>query len=109
MGLNRRYHALSKYVTQSTCFKPSKMDNIVTHSFSIPRSAILITSLFALLSVAPRLATSQSFQQPTPEELSMASDPKAPGADAVYLYREETADDPHHFHSVYARIKILTE
>lgn len=39
----------------------------------------------------------------------MTSDPKAPGADAVYLYREETADDPHHFHSVYARIKILTE
>ena len=39
----------------------------------------------------------------------MTSDPKAPGADAVYLYREETADDPHHFHSVYARIKILSE
>ena len=39
----------------------------------------------------------------------MTSDPKAPGAAAVYLYREEKEDDPHHFRSVYARIKILTE
>ena len=39
----------------------------------------------------------------------MTSDPKAPGAAAVYLYREETADDPHHFRTVYARIKVLTE
>ena len=39
----------------------------------------------------------------------MASDPKAPGADAVILYREEREDDPHHFRSVYARIKVLTE
>jgi hypothetical protein len=39
----------------------------------------------------------------------MTSDPKAPGAAAVYLYREETVDDNHHFHSYYARIKVLTE
>jgi len=39
----------------------------------------------------------------------MASDPKAPGAAAVYLYREEREDDQHHFMSVYARIKVLTE
>jgi hypothetical protein len=39
----------------------------------------------------------------------MTSDPKAPGAAAVYLYREETEDDPHHFRTVYARIKVLTE
>lgn len=49
------------------------------------------------------------FQQPTREELEMRSDPKAPGAAAVYLYREEREDDPHHFRSVYARIKVLTE
>jgi hypothetical protein len=49
------------------------------------------------------------FQAPTPEELKMTADPKAPGAAAVYLYREETADDPHHFSTVYARIKVLTE
>ena len=39
----------------------------------------------------------------------MTSDPKAPGADAVYLYREETTDDNLHYQSVYARIKVLTE
>ena len=39
----------------------------------------------------------------------MTSDPKAPGAAAVYLYREETEDDPHAFRTVYARIKVLTE
>ncbi len=39
------------------------------------------------------------FQPPTKEELEMTSDPKAPGADAVYLYREEKPDDNLHYHS----------
>lgn len=39
----------------------------------------------------------------------MTSDPAAPGAEAVYLFREEKADDKLHMHSLYARIKILTE
>jgi transglutaminase-like putative cysteine protease len=39
----------------------------------------------------------------------MTADPKAPGAAAVYLYREETTDDHLHFHSLYVRIKVLTE
>ncbi len=39
----------------------------------------------------------------------MTQDPKTPGADAVYLYREETNDDNLHFHSYYERIKVLTE
>jgi hypothetical protein len=49
------------------------------------------------------------FQNPTQEELKMTADPKAPGAAALYLNVEETADDPLHFHSVHERIKILTE
>ena len=49
------------------------------------------------------------FQQPTDEELKMTADPKAPGAAAVYLNVEETTDDPLHFHSFYARIKVLSE
>lgn len=64
---------------------------------------------FALLWSAAPFVTHAQFQAPTPEELKMTSDPKAPGADAVYLYREETEDDPHHFNTVYARLKILTE
>jgi hypothetical protein len=49
------------------------------------------------------------FQQPTDEELKMTSDPKAPGADAVYLDYEEVTNDPQHYQSTYARIKVLTE
>ncbi|WP_263354072.1 DUF3857 domain-containing protein [Acidicapsa acidisoli] len=49
------------------------------------------------------------FQPPTDEELKMTAEPKAPGAAAIYLYREETVDDNLHFHSFYARIKVLTE
>ncbi len=39
----------------------------------------------------------------------MTSDPKAPSAAAVYLYREELTDDNLHYHSLYVRMKILTE
>jgi hypothetical protein len=61
-----------------------------------------------LVSAVPLVARAQ-FQPPSQEELKMTSDPKAPGAAAVVLYREETEDDPHHYRSVYTRIKILTE
>jgi len=56
----------------------------------------------------PRIAHAQ-FQPVPKEELSMTADPKAPGAAAVYLYREETEDDPHAFRTIYARIKVLTD
>jgi hypothetical protein len=39
----------------------------------------------------------------------MTADPKAPGADAVYLNVTETADRGVNFESYYARIKVLTE
>ncbi len=39
----------------------------------------------------------------------MTSDPSVPDAAAIYLYREERADDHLHMHSVYVRLKILTE
>jgi transglutaminase-like putative cysteine protease len=62
-----------------------------------------------LLGAAAPLVSFGQFQAPSNEELKMTSDPKAPGAAAVYLYREETEDDPHSFCTVYARIKVLTE
>lgn len=65
-------------------------------------------ALLFLVIAAPVLARAQ-FQQPTDEELKMTSDPKAPGAAAVYLNVEEVTDDVHHFHSFYARIKVLQE
>ena len=47
----------------------------------------------------------------TPEELKMTSVPEAPGAPAVYLYRQVDRDDNSHTANEYnyARIKILTE
>lgn len=48
-------------------------------------------------------------QPPNPQELKMTSDPKAPGADAVYLYREEHDDELQGVETYYERIKVLTE
>jgi len=49
------------------------------------------------------------FQAPTDEELKMTAEPKAPGASAIYLYREQSADDNFNFQKFYVRIKVLTE
>lgn len=71
------------------------------------RRNFLIISL-ALLSLCPAFAGT-NWKQPTPEELKMTSEPKAPNADAVYLDWDEVVNIPEHFHRVYARVKILTE
>jgi len=62
-----------------------------------------------LFSVASPAALYAQFQEPTAEELKMTADPKAPGAAAVYLYREDVTDDNTHIRSYYERIKVLTE
>jgi hypothetical protein len=72
------------------------------------RSRTLLFSL-CFVSVAFPTVLRAQFQDPTKEELQMTSDPKAPGADAVYLYREEKTEDNLHYHSYYVRIKVLTE
>jgi hypothetical protein len=74
---------------------------MLTRAFT--RSTLLLLAL-----ALPSLLRAQ-FQQPTDDELKMTADPKAPGAAAVYLYREETTDDLLHYHSYYERIKVLTE
>ncbi|HTJ30256.1 MAG TPA: hypothetical protein VL346_07135, partial [Acidobacteriaceae bacterium] len=65
--------------------------------------------LAALLPVFSFSAQAQKFKEPTKEELQMTSDPKAPGAAAVYLDREIRNDNQSHYISEYARIKVLTE
>jgi len=72
------------------------------------KSIFLRGAVLLCAAVSPVLLCAQ-FQQPTNEELKMTSDPKAPGADAVYLDIEEIANDPMHYQSTYARIKVLTE
>jgi hypothetical protein len=45
----------------------------------------------------------------SPDELKMTSEPKAPGAPAIFLFRQVDRDDNGPSEAVYARIKILTE
>jgi hypothetical protein len=71
------------------------------------RVSLSFALLLLALSCSPHL--SAQFQPPNPDELKMTADPKAPGADAVYLDVNELADRDNNFESVYARIKVLTE
>lgn len=66
-------------------------------------------SLIALLVLASPFARADKWMTPTPEELSMTSQPEVPGAAAVYLYREQITEDKLHMMQVYERIKVLTE
>jgi len=74
-----------------------------------PGRSSFIDLLFICFALASPIAAGAQFQQPTDEELKMTADPKAPGAAAVYLYREETNDEDKRLRTYYARIKVLTE
>ncbi len=74
------------------------------------RTQILATAVLTIAALAqPVAGVAQHFQEPTKEELQMTSDPKAPGASAVFLNREEITDNRNHYVSLYARIKVLTD
>jgi hypothetical protein len=80
---------------------------------AVPRVSLRKSSSFALLAVlvtaCAQGARADSWTQPTPEELSMTSQPQVPGAAAVYLYREEITDDSLHMQSYYVRLKVLRD
>ncbi len=65
--------------------------------------------LLLLTGLATGVARAEQWSMPTPEELSMTSQPQVPGASAVYLFREETTEDNLHMFSVYVRLKVLNE
>jgi len=73
------------------------------------RTSNFIRTLAVIVAVAFPAFLRAQFQEPTPEELKMTDDPKSPGAAAVYLNVEEIANDPIHYQSFYARIKVLQE
>jgi hypothetical protein len=73
------------------------------------RISVFVRTAFLLLAIVSPLFVRAQFQPPTGEELKMTADPKAPGAAAVYLNIEEIANDPLHYQSFYARIKVLQE
>jgi hypothetical protein len=72
-----------------------------------PQAAFVLATVAAFFALPVSLFA--QFQAPTSEELAMKEEPKAPGAAAIYLYREETVDDNLHYHSFFVRIKVLTE
>jgi len=72
-----------------------------------PRALVFLV-LFSFYLLTPTSLLAQ-FQDPTKEELQMTEDPKAPGAAAVYLNVEEVTNDPLHYQSFYARVKVLQE
>src|SRR5690348_12653337 len=66
-------------------------------------------TLVTLVCAAASIAHAEQWTTPTPEELSMTSQPEVPGAAAVYLNREEITIDRLHMFSTYVRLKVLTE
>jgi len=75
---------------------------------SAHRCGLLCAAVFFSAALFTGVAFGQ-FQDPTPAELKMTTDPKAPGAPAVYLNLERDTDDAHNREIIYERIKILTE
>ncbi len=73
------------------------------------RIAVVLRSAVLLVVASVPVLIEAQFRPPSQDELKITSDPKAPGAAAVYLDIEETADDLMHNQSDYARIKVLTE
>jgi hypothetical protein len=72
------------------------------------RRSLRIFLVGVLFALAPSIAHAQ-WTPPTPEELSMTTQPEVPGAAAVYLNREETTEDRLHIFTIYVRLKVLTD
>ena len=73
------------------------------------RRPCLFPIVWLVLTASSPAFGAPAWTDPSPDELKMTSDPAAPDAPAVFLFREETVDDNLHYHRLYARIKILTE
>ena len=75
---------------------------------------VAVVCTFALMVVATGLwkagtVSGDEWQPISPEELKMTSLPEAPGAPAVYLYRQVDRDDNTSREYNYVRIKVLSE
>ena len=68
---------------------------------------LLVTVVLAL--AGARHASAQAWPPVTPEEKAMTDCPQQPGADAVWLYREQIADHEAFTTTVFKRMKILKD
>lgn len=66
-------------------------------------------SLCALVCLSVPVALAEDHPPVTPEELKMTSEPMAPGAAAIILYRQVDRDDNAGHEDTFVRIKILTD
>lgn len=74
------------------------------------RRRIWILSALALIAVVSNLPVhAEDWLPVTAEELQLTREPKAPGAAAIYLYRQVDRDDTVPEETHYQRLKILTE
>jgi hypothetical protein len=87
----------------------SRKSRFLTTGSGVMQLGFWLRNSILLICAASPAALYAQFQEPTAEELKMTADPKAPGAAAVYLYREDVTDDNTHIRSYYERIKVLTE
>jgi len=73
---------------------------------ALARQGALAALSLLVFSVA---AVADDWQPINPADLQMKSEPKAPNAPAIYLYRQVDRDDAGYVETNYLRIKILTE
>ena len=76
---------------------------------TISRLTLSLTFLVCLTGSLRSACAADAWTPPTPEELSMTSCPQAPGARAIYLFREQITEDAMHMYSVHIRVKVLTD
>jgi hypothetical protein len=72
-------------------------------TFHLATVALLLSVMFTTS------ARAEDWQPVTPADLQMKSEPKAPKAAAIYLYRQVDRDDQDSTEAIYSRIKVLTD
>jgi hypothetical protein len=70
---------------------------------------LLFLCFLAAFTLPPPAHAGEDWLPVAPEELKMTAEPKAPGAPAIYLYRQVDRNDSENREYNYARIKIFTE
>lgn len=91
-------------------YQPMKGISVLNRTTLMRLWLFRVCFLLVLLPATSHIAWAGSkWQDPTPEELKMTSQPEVPGAAAVYLDREEITDDHMHTRTIYVRLKVLTD
>lgn len=104
-----QYHVHHAGEDDSRTINLARKDGILMSRFL---RMLLLATLFCWFAVSATTVPAFAGEDWLPvaqEELKMTKEPKAPGAPALYLYRQVDRDDVESKEYHYARIKILTE